>query len=144
MNLLTGRIERDGERLVCRIGGQSLALGPAQAGLAAEAGRDLTVGLRPEHLEVASAGAGGLAGTCRIIENLGSEQLLHAELPAPDGTIALVARLGVDQRVRPGEPLTFTVGPERLRFFDPDDGRALDGAGQSQDAGERSRVGTAG
>jgi ABC-type sugar transport system ATPase subunit len=144
MNLLTGRIERDGERLVCRIGGQSLALGPAQAGLAAEAGRDLTVGLRPEHLEEASAGAGGLAGTCRIIENLGSEQLLHAELPAPDGAIALVARLGVDQRVRPGEPLTFTVGPERLRFFDPDDGRALDGAGQSQDAGERSRVGTAG
>jgi hypothetical protein len=40
--------------------------------------------------------------------------------------------------------LTFTVGPERLRFFDPDDGRALDGVGQSQDAGERSRVGTAG
>jgi ABC-type sugar transport system ATPase subunit len=147
MNLLTGRIERDGARLACRIGGQSLALGPGHAPLAAHAGRELTVGVRPEHLEVAASGGGGLAGSCRLIENLGSEQLLHAELPDTNPAarpVALVARLGVDHRVHAGEPLTFTVRPDRLRFFDPDDGRALDGAEQSQDAGERSRVGAAG
>jgi ABC-type sugar transport system ATPase subunit len=144
MNLLTGRIERDGARLACRIGGQSLALGPGQAALATNAGRELTVGVRPEHLEVAPPGAHGLAGACRLIENLGSEQLLHAELPAESGPIPLVARLGADHRVHAGEPLTFTVRPDRLRFFDPDHGRALDGAEQSQDAGERSRVGAAG
>ena len=147
MNLLAGRIERDGERLACRIAGQSLALGPGQAPLAAHAGRDLTVGVRPEHVEVAPSGTAGLAGSCLLIENLGSEQLLHAELAdttTPDRAIGLVARLGADQRVHAGEPLTFTVRPDRLRFFDPDDGRALDGVAQSQDAGERSRVGAAG
>ena len=147
MNLLAGRIERDGERLACRIAGQSLALGPGQAPLAAHAGRDLTVGVRPEHVEVAPSGTAGLAGSCLLIENLGSEQLLHAELSdttTPDRAIPFVARLGADHRVQAGEPLTFTVRPDRLRFFDPDDGRALDGAAQSQDAGERSRVGAAG
>jgi multiple sugar transport system ATP-binding protein len=110
MNLLAGHVEGDG----VRIGGQSLALGAA--GLA---GRDLTVGVRPEHVEL---GTGGLAATCLLVETLGSEQLVHAELPGP---IRLVARLPADQPVRPGQPLTLTVRPDRLRFFDPADGRAL-------------------
>jgi ABC-type sugar transport system ATPase subunit len=123
MNLLAGRIEHDG----VRIGGQRLAIGSA---LAAHAGRDLTVGVRPEHLEL---GSGGLAATCLLVETLGSEQLVHAELP---GSIRLVARMSTDQRVRAGEPLTLTVRTDRLRFFDPDHGRAM--------TIERSRVGAAG
>jgi multiple sugar transport system ATP-binding protein len=122
MNLLAGRIEHNG----VRIGGQSLAFGSA----AAHAGRDLTVGVRPEHLEL---GSGGLAATCLLVETLGSEQLVHAELPGP---IRLVARMSTDQRVRVGEPLTLTVPTERLRFFDPDHGGAVNI--------ERSRVGAAG
>jgi ABC-type sugar transport system ATPase subunit len=144
MNLLAGRVERDGDQLACRIGGQSLPLGPAQGPLAAHAGRELTVGVRPEHLEVAPAGAAGLAAGCLLIELLGSEQLVHAELPGEGGAIPLVARLDTDQRVHAGEPLTFTVRPDRLRFFDPDDGRALDGAARNDDAGERNNVGAAG
>jgi multiple sugar transport system ATP-binding protein len=144
MNLLAGRIERDGDQLACRIGGHSLALGPAQAALAAHAGRELTVGIRPEHLEAAPSGAGGLATACLLIETLGSEQLLHAELPVQGEAIPLVARLDTDHRVRAGESLTFTVRPDRLRFFDPDHGRAVDGAAPNHDASERSRVGAAG
>jgi ABC-type sugar transport system ATPase subunit len=123
MNLLAARIEHDG----IRIGGQSLAIGSA---LPEHAGRDLTVGVRPEHLEL---GSGGLAATCLLVETLGSEQLVHVEL---SGSIRLVARMSTDQRVRVGEPLMLTVPTERLRFFDPDHGRAVNI--------ERSRVGAAG
>ena len=144
MNLLAGRIDRDGERLACRIGDQSLALDPAPAALAAQAGRALTVGVRPEHLELAPAGTRGLAAACRLIETLGSEQLVHAELRGEGGPVPLVARLGTDERVNAGETLTFTVRPDRLRFFDPEDGHAIQGAPSNQDAGERSRVGAAG
>ncbi|MDO8211052.1 ABC transporter ATP-binding protein [Conexibacter sp. CPCC 206217] len=143
MNLLSGRIERDGDELVCRIGGQSLMLRSAQPALAAHAGRELTVGVRPEHLELAPAGAGGLAAACLLIETLGSEQLVHAELPGEGGAIPLVARLDSEQRVRAGAPLTFAVRPDRLRFFDPDHGRAVDGAPHSNATDERSHVGTA-
>ncbi len=136
MNLLAGRIERDGERLSCAIGGQSLALGPEQAGLAAHAGRELTVGVRPEHLELAPSGADGLAAACLLIETLGSEQLVHAELPEK---IPLVARLEADTRVRAGEPLTLVVRTDRLRFFDPDHGSAV-----AARHNERSRIGAAG
>ncbi|HWV86701.1 MAG TPA: sn-glycerol-3-phosphate ABC transporter ATP-binding protein UgpC [Capillimicrobium sp.] len=144
MNLPAGRLERDGERLVCRIGASTLPVDPAAPALAAHAGRDVIVGVRPEHLDAGPAGGDGLAASCRLIETLGSEQLVHAELPGDRGTIPLVARLDADQRVDAGESLTFTVRPDRLRFFDPDDGRALDGAGRNEDAGERSRVGAAG
>jgi multiple sugar transport system ATP-binding protein len=133
MNLLAGRIERDG----LRIGEQSLAVGPA---LAAHKGRDLTVGIRPEHLRVAPAHAGGLAAACILVETLGSEQLVHAEITPPVGAaVRLVARLPAEQRVRVGEPLTLTVRPDRLRFFDPDHGRAV-----HMDSVERSRVGATG
>jgi multiple sugar transport system ATP-binding protein len=143
MNLLAGRIERDGERLACAIGGQSLALGPDQGALAAHAGRELTVGVRPEHIEVAPSGADGLLGSCALIETLGSEQLVHVELPWEGGAVPLVARLSADQRVHAGEPLTLMVRPDRLRFFDPDHGGAVEAAARNKDAGERSRVGAA-
>jgi ABC-type sugar transport system ATPase subunit len=144
MNLLDGRIERAGDRLVCRIGGQALPLDPGSAALDADAGRGLTVGVRPEHLEVAPAGSAGLTAGCLLVETLGSEQLVHAELPGEGAAIPLVARLDADQPVHPGEPLTFTVRPDRLRFFDPDDGRAVDGTPRKTDAGERSSVAAAG
>ncbi|MBX5442070.1 MAG: sn-glycerol-3-phosphate ABC transporter ATP-binding protein UgpC [Solirubrobacteraceae bacterium] len=143
MNLVAGRLERGREGLTCRIGDQALVLDPAPAGLEAHAGRDVTVGVRPEHLDAGPPGAAGLAASCRLVETLGSEQLVHAELPSGGGPIPVVARLDADRRLLPGEALTFTVRPDRLRFFDPETGRALDGAAEVA-ADERSRVGAAG
>ena len=53
MNLLQGRIERDGGRLQCVLGDQRLPVAGANGSrraLAAYAGADVAVGVRPEHL----------------------------------------------------------------------------------------------
>jgi hypothetical protein len=54
--------------------------------------------------------------------------------------MSLVARVDSDQRARAGEPLAFTVRADRMCFFDPVDGRALDAAAPSMHTDERSGV----
>ncbi len=87
MNLLRGRIDRDGGTLNCVLGGQRLPVARIdRAGaLARYAGADVAVGIRSEHL----GGRAGsrrdrprLHGRVRYVELLGAERLVHVELPA--------------------------------------------------------------
>jgi len=100
----------------------------------------------------AAGAAGGaepvayLRAVVRLIEPLGSEQLVHFAIDAPqvredaglragdqvaEGEIMAaqaangVARLGAHTPVRPGETATFAVDATRLHFFDPDAGTAI-------------------
>ena len=58
MNLLHGRIERDGDALQCVLGDQRLPVaGTNGASLARYAGADVAVGIRPEHLGDPAEGA---------------------------------------------------------------------------------------
>ncbi|MGZ8696120.1 MAG: ABC transporter ATP-binding protein, partial [Gaiellaceae bacterium] len=62
MNLFQGRIERNGDTLECVLGGQRLPIGGANryaAALAAYAGGDVAVGIRPEHLTGAAEAPNG-------------------------------------------------------------------------------------
>jgi multiple sugar transport system ATP-binding protein len=90
MNLFRGRIEEAaGDRLRCRIGEQSLELPQATLAsrqrLRAYAGRELAVGIRPEHLRLAASGepaANRVHGRVVLAESLGSEWLLHVDFEA--------------------------------------------------------------
>ena len=141
MNVLRGRIERDGDTLRCVVGEQRLpvnANGPA-AELLRYADRDVILGVRPEHLTdpVAPSGDGArLRGRVTLVEPLGAEQLVKTELPvapveAPDGretrtTKAVVtARLSARTRVAPGELVDLRVAVGELHFFDPGTGHAI-------------------
>ena len=88
MNLLRGRIERDGDALRCVVGDRSL---PVTGGdgtvvaLSAYAGKVVAVGIRPEHLGDPAAGAPGLPtlrGRVRFAELLGAERLVQVEIDA--------------------------------------------------------------
>ena len=86
MNLLRGRIERDGNGLAVFVGDTRLpaASGNGGAPLAAYSGADVAVGIRPEHL-ADPAGASErprLAGRVRFVERLGSERLVQFEIDA--------------------------------------------------------------
>jgi multiple sugar transport system ATP-binding protein len=91
MNLLQARLERDGDRLVCRIGEQALAL-PGDAvsvrpTLVAYVGRTVGLGIRPEHLgeragEREAGGGAVLRGRVVTTEVLGSELLVHVGVDA--------------------------------------------------------------
>jgi multiple sugar transport system ATP-binding protein len=92
MNLLQGRIEADGSTLQCVLGDVRLPItvgNGAAPTLAGYAGREIAVGIRPEHLSTPTAASNEgarLRGRIRFSELLGAERLVQIELdarPAP-------------------------------------------------------------
>jgi multiple sugar transport system ATP-binding protein len=87
MNLLQGRVERDGDGITIVLGDERLPLagGNGSAALMDYDGAEIAVGLRPEHLvDPATTGEGRprLRGRVRFVERLGPERLVQLELAA--------------------------------------------------------------
>jgi multiple sugar transport system ATP-binding protein len=166
MNLYEATVSGPADRLVLSLGSQTLAL-PAdfarlRADLAAAAGRKLTVGIRPEHLTVASPDGADVARErtlsvqAELVEALGNESLLHFSTDARmvrnrggvftadpgvqhvSGDIAGasategVARLDPGIRIAVGDHLALAVDVDRLHFFDAETGDTVGAAGASQ------------
>jgi sn-glycerol 3-phosphate transport system ATP-binding protein len=92
---------------------------PLPSSLRGAAGREVTVGVRPEHLE---ADPGGLFRfTVETVEALGADSLVHGAF----GNSVLVARVDGHETPQPGAPLAFRPMPGRLYFFDTASGRRL-------------------
>jgi len=116
MNFLDLRIERQGGEAAGRLGDARISVPDTAAG-------HLRLGVRPEDLEVLPSGRGesGLAGEVVVVEPLGPHLQLTARV---DGqTVRVTAPADLD--VRPGSRVTLRPNPARLRWFDPDSGRAL-------------------
>ncbi|MHA3914299.1 ABC transporter ATP-binding protein [Halovulum sp. GXIMD14793] len=75
------------------------------------------VGIRPQHLEPAEA---GLEVTVALVEALGTETVIHADLAS--GTRVLVTVPG-HLMAKPGEVLQLQTTPNQLHLFDADDRR---------------------
>jgi multiple sugar transport system ATP-binding protein len=158
MNLLQGRIEKEGGALRCVVGDHSLPVAAANgtsAALAAYAGREVAVGIRPEHLGEPAAGPSErprLRGRVRFAELLGAERLLQIELDAravvadevlevardtdeaaaseilrasERGRAVVMARFDAHAPVGLGETAEVAVRTDRLSFFDLDTGLAI-------------------
>ncbi len=85
--------------------------------LRSHVGRQLTLGIRPEDLHVASdADPAGLTFPSKIevVEQLGSETLLDVRVG--DGT--MVAAVAPTGGIRPQDAVRLAVNPNRLHFFD--------------------------
>jgi len=136
-------------------GAQSLKLGSQEIdlpesvvlkrpSLRSYAGKDVVVGLRPEHLPAESADATGpkLTGDVDIVEALGSELVVHFTIDAnrvlaegaqdKDEAAAVktgegVARISAKTAVKPGDRLTFAVDIDEMQFFDTQTGLAIRG-----------------
>lgn len=107
MNLLPAQQTADGAQLV---GGPTVALP-----LPAEAGRELTLGIRASALRV--RGRPGdllLSGTVDLAEISGSDTFVHAHTPVGD----LVAQLAGVHNLRLGSPIDLYVNPAQMYVFD--------------------------
>jgi multiple sugar transport system ATP-binding protein len=90
MNVLEGSLERDGERVVCRVGSAMLPVPPEVLGehpaLNGYVGKVIAVGIRPEALDEPGHrnGADGvrIRGRVQAVEALGPEQLVHVDVEA--------------------------------------------------------------
>ena len=86
---------------------------PARARPAA--GTRVTLGMRPEHLEIAPDGAEGLPLTVDMEEDLGGVSYLHARTPS--GQPIVLERRG-DREQFEGRHITATVRPQQALVFD--------------------------
>ena len=102
-----------------------LPVGPAEKAGSTLAGRKLVAGIRPEHLDVAPDGTpNGFRVKAEVVEFLGNEELLHCTA----GTTSLIALVGSEHRVRPGDIVTLVAEPARVHVFDSESGESISAA----------------
>src|SRR4051794_25771149 len=115
MNFLPGTVEPGG----FRVDGGSLW--PLPSGAADVRGRPAVYGVRPEHLQLASNGA-GVPLMVQVIEPTGSETQGYGKL----GDMPVLGAFRERVSARPGDPITVTADPALIHLFDRDTGARLD------------------
>jgi multiple sugar transport system ATP-binding protein len=157
MNFVQGTLVREGPATLVDLGGgRRLQVAPelsaSRPALPGYEGRELIVGIRPEHLEDASLvrdvpASRRLRGRVALREALGSEIMMHLtvgarpaitdetrELAEDVGTEAIAAdepetmmvgRFSAHSRARAGDDVEIAVDTSGLHFFDPDTGLGI-------------------
>jgi multiple sugar transport system ATP-binding protein len=137
----------EGARSV-KLGSQTVELpetvGLKRPALRTYAGKDVVVGMRPEHLRAAKPEITGpkLVGDVELVEALGSELVVHFTIDAhrviaegaldKDEAAAMqsgegVARVEAKTPVKVGDRMTFSIDVEDMQFFDQQNGMAIRG-----------------
>jgi multiple sugar transport system ATP-binding protein len=81
---------------------------------------EVKVGIRPEHLDLATGGA-GLPATVKVVEPTGAETLVLFDVAGHDATAVFSER----HAFRPGEKLSLAPKPGMLHVFDAPSGKRL-------------------
>ncbi|MDJ0959805.1 MAG: sn-glycerol-3-phosphate ABC transporter ATP-binding protein UgpC [Acidimicrobiia bacterium] len=156
MNFIYGRLESEGTRTYVTFGDTKLvvprALLDSRPGLADYAQKQIVIGIRPEYFEHADAYSGVLdedhtmTADVSLVEQLGSEALVHFSKPVPPVITPDIQELLADQgqgpdvlgdetkftaKVNPrvdiasGDRIKLHVDTSILHFFDADSGDAI-------------------
>jgi multiple sugar transport system ATP-binding protein len=97
-------------------GGMTIPLPEGFRSAVSSSSRRLIAGFRPEHLDV-GAGTGDVAtfrANADVVEYLGNEELLHVSTGGRD----IVAIVGSEHRIRPGDVIDLHVPLGKLHLFD--------------------------
>jgi multiple sugar transport system ATP-binding protein len=120
MNFIEGRIEQAGDGPAFAVGDRRLPLHGYEFRARPEAGRPATLGIRPEHIALDSAGNwDGFA--VDLVEPLGADSLLWCT----DGGLSLEVRTPADRAIKAGTPIALGVDAERVSLFAADTGERL-------------------
>jgi len=105
------------------VGGVALTLTEAVRSAASAGGwSELTVGVRPESLELA---ADGIAANVQVVEEIGADAFVFCTADLGGVETKLVARTGAKGAPAPGERVTLKPVVEDAHLFDPVDGSRL-------------------
>jgi len=107
MNLLAAEAREDSAEI------KGLGVLPLPPGLTARG--PISVGVRPEHLQLAGGGDLSVGGTVTLVEYLGSEVFVYVQLA--DGRTLLAQAPGTAQH-RIGDAVTLSLAAERAHYFD--------------------------
>jgi len=89
-------------------------------GIQKYSGKTITMGVRPEHLDLISHGA-GIQAKLDVSELMGSESYLYSSV----GDSQIVVRVQSNHKLKTGEIQNFTAQFENLHFFDPETGARI-------------------
>jgi sn-glycerol 3-phosphate transport system ATP-binding protein len=120
MNFIPARLDARGRRVELR-GGESFRL--PDGGFSGLGGRDVTLGIRPEHFILAEKGEEVADLKVDIVEALGADTLVYGYF-GTDRTAVTVRVPGV-MKVAPADVLPLRCQPEGLHLFDPQTGIRL-------------------
>lgn len=122
MNLLPGTLHMDGGwRLATSDGDLVLDEPPQAATWRAWLGREVVLGIRPEHLQPLATGAGALSAQLEVLEPVGNEVFLNLRF----GRKPLVARVPPRLLPEPGSIVQLSVVSSRAHLFDAENGMRI-------------------
>ncbi|QRM57118.1 sn-glycerol-3-phosphate ABC transporter ATP-binding protein UgpC [Sinorhizobium sp. BG8] len=102
--------------------GNKLSMSAVRAGSETRLeGRDVIVGIRPEHFGAVADQAAALSARVQVVEPLGSDTLVHFSV----GGDVLTARMPPETRPEPGAEVRFGVDPTKIHLFDPASERVI-------------------
>lgn len=113
INLLPGKIDS---------AGTLSAWGHALDRLRASQAENVTIGVRPEKIEIQPGRSGALCGLIRHIEDA-DHPLLHIEIDGTEGPATLKAQPTRNVAARVGHPVTLVIHPHALMVFRMDGSR---------------------
>ena len=121
MNFIECRIIREDGKLHARAEALDFQIPDERAArLGPYVGKEVTLGIRPEHILVPSSAEKGAGETFQasvwVVEPLGSEKLVHLKA----GASTLVARMAPQVPLKMGETALFAARMDRAFFFDID------------------------
>ena len=76
------------------------------------------IGVRPENVMVRAAGAGKLTGQVELVESLGADTLIYAQVGGAAKGVQLVARQAERTALRPGDAVGLDIAPASFHLFD--------------------------
>jgi multiple sugar transport system ATP-binding protein len=157
MNIYQGGLESDDDQVAVRLGDQRIVVPPSELkerpALAQYGGRQVAVGIRPEHLAVGHElpdNPSVLHAEIDLLESLGAEVIVHFRIKAdhirPEGAAAEgedqtlplaigaggsdktapgVARVDPRVQLKVGQSVTLVPDTEHLQFFDLETGATI-------------------
>jgi multiple sugar transport system ATP-binding protein len=118
MNFIDLAVSTDGGVVTLKGEGSEMRPDDGQAAQLRSSGLDtVTVGFRPEHLDVGAVDGPGLGVTVTldVIEFLGNDVLIHGSSGGRD----VVAIVDVDNVLKVGDSVVLSAAPRRLHLFNP-------------------------
>jgi multiple sugar transport system ATP-binding protein len=125
MNFIEVTQETENGKAVLKNASLELPVSDKLSSAIADAPKELTAGIRPEHFQTLDGPPSGegamIHAVTDVVEFLGNEELLHISLGEHD----LVAIVDASRRIRPGDVIDLWVPIEKIHLFEAEDGKAL-------------------
>ena len=128
MNFFDGELVKDGVRYYVEVEGARIELSAEKEAKMAARGvqaQKVTVGVRPEHIELADVPGKMIPAKIDVSEMMGSQINLHINVNGKEGIIIVDTMSNAGRLFQMGEEINFTFAPEVIHVFDTD-GRNLE------------------